>query len=68
MIKKSELLNRFKDDLRAADRLRTEWFNKIQEFRSQTAGSPYGNEVKGKSRIVSLDMVFTNPLALANFE
>ena len=56
MIKKSELLNRFKDDLKAADILRTEWFNKIQEFRSQTAGSPYGNEVKGKSRIVSLDI------------
>ena len=56
MIKKSELLNRFKDDLKAADRLRQEWFNKIQEFRSQTAGLPYGNEVKGKSRIVSLDI------------
>lgn len=56
MIKKSELLNRFKDDLKAADRLRQEWFNKIQDFRNQTAGSPYGNEVKGKSRIVSLDI------------
>ena len=56
MIKKSELLNRLKDDLKASDRLRQEWFNKIQEFRSQTAGSPYGNEVKGKSRIVSLDI------------
>ena len=56
MIKKSELLNRFKDDLKAADQLRQEWFNKIQEFRSQTAGLPYGNEVKGKSRIVSLDI------------
>lgn len=56
MIKKSELLNRFKDDLKAADRLRQEWFNKIQDFRNQTAGAPYGNEVKGKSRIVSLDI------------
>ena len=56
MIKKSELLNRLKDDLKASDRLRQEWFNKIQEFRDQTAGKPYGNEVKGKSRIVSLDI------------
>ena len=56
MIKKSDLLNRLKDDLKASDRLRQEWFNKIQDFRNQTAGSPYGNEVKGKSRIVSLDI------------
>jgi hypothetical protein len=56
MIKKSELLNRLKDDLRAADRLRTEWYNKIQDWRNETAGRPYGNEVKGKSKIVSQDI------------
>ena len=56
MIKKGELLNRLKDDLRAADRLRTEWFNKIQDWKNETAGRPYGNEVKGKSRLVSLDI------------
>ena len=56
MIKKSELLNRLKDDLRAADRLRQEWYNKIQDWRNETAGRPYGNEVKGKSKIVSQDI------------
>ena len=56
MIKKSELLNRLRDDLRAADRLRQEWFNKMQEWKNQTEGRPYGNEVKGKSRLVSMDI------------
>lgn len=56
MVKKSDLLNRLKDDLRAADRLRQEWYNKIQDWRNETAGREYGNEVKGKSRIVSKDI------------
>ena len=56
MIKKSELLNRLRDDLRASDRLRQEWFNKMQEWKNQTEGRPYGNEVKGKSRLVSMDI------------
>ena len=56
MIKKSELLNRLKDDLRASDRLRQEWFNKMQEWKNQTEGRPYGNEVKGKSKLVSMDI------------
>lgn len=55
-IKKSELLARLKDDLRAADRLRQEWYNKIQDWRNETAGKEYGNEVKGKSKIVSKDI------------
>lgn len=56
MIKKSELLNRLRDDLKAADRLRQEWYNKIHDWRNETAGREYGNEVKGKSRIVSKDI------------
>lgn len=56
MVKKSDLLNRLKDDLRAADRLRQEWYNKIQDWRNETSGREYGNEVKGKSRIVSKDI------------
>ena len=55
-IKKSELLSRLKEDLRAADRLRQEWFNKITEYRNETTGNAYGNEVKGKSKIVSKDI------------
>ena len=55
-VKKNELLNKLRDDLKAADRLRQEWFNKIQDYRNETQGKPYGNEVKGKSKIVSQDI------------
>ena len=55
-IKKSELLSALKADLKASDTLRLEWFNKIAEWRNETVGREYGNEVKGKSRIVSKDI------------
>lgn len=55
-VKKNELLSRLKDDLKAADRLRQEWFNKIQDYRNESEGRPYGNETKGKSKIVSKDI------------
>ena len=55
-VKKNELLSKLKDDLKASDRLRQEWFNKIQDYRNETQGRPYGNEVKGKSKIVSQDI------------
>lgn len=55
-IKKSELLSALKADLKASDTLRTEWFNKIAEWKNETVGREYGNEVKGKSRIVSKDI------------
>lgn len=55
-INKSELLNKLKSDMKAADILRLEWFNKISDYRNQTFGRPYGNEVKGKSQIVSQDI------------
>ena len=55
-INKSELLNKLKADMKSADILRLEWFNKISDYRNQTYGKPYGNEVKGKSQIVSQDI------------
>ena len=55
-INKSELLNKLKSDMKAADILRLEWFNKISDYRNQTFGRLYGNEVKGKSQIVSQDI------------
>lgn len=55
-VNKSELLSKLKADLNAANTLRQEWFNKISEWRNETAGMPYGNEVKGKSKIVSKDI------------
>ena len=42
--------------MKAADILRLEWFNKISDYRNQTFGRPYGNEIKGKSQIVSQDI------------
>lgn len=55
-VSKSDLLNKLRADMKAADVLRTEWFNKISQWRNETAGMPYGNEVKGKSKIVSQDI------------
>ena len=55
-INKSELLSKLKADMKSADLLRLEWFNKISDYRNQTYGKPYGNEVKGKSQIVSQDI------------
>lgn len=55
-VKKSELLTALKADLNAANILRQEWFNKIADWRNETTGREYGNEVKGKSRIVSKDI------------
>ena len=55
-IKKSELLSALKADLKSADILRTEWFNNISAWRNESVGKEYGNEVKGKSRLVSKDI------------
>ena len=55
-INKSELLSKLKADMTAADKLRLEWFNKMSTWRNETEGKPYGNEVKGKSQIVSQDV------------
>lgn len=55
-INKSQILTALKADLKAADVLRLEWFNKISDWRNETNGQPYGNEVNGKSKIVSKDV------------
>ena len=55
-IKKGELLTALKADLKASDIMRSEWFSKMQEWKNETSGMPYGNEVKGKSKIVSQDV------------
>jgi len=55
-INKQELLDAFKADLNAANILRTEWFNKMSDWRNETNGMPYGNEEAGKSKIVSKDI------------
>jgi len=55
-INKKQILDALKADLKASDQMRLEWFNKIQEWKSETQGAPYGNEVNGRSKIVSRDI------------
>ena len=55
-INKSEILKNLKADMKEAERLQREWFIKREEWSSQTKGAPYGNEVDGKSKIVSKDI------------
>lgn len=53
---KDKVLAALKADLKSADTLRQEVEGKVTDWRSQYDGDPYGNEVKGKSAIVSRDI------------
>ena len=55
-IKKVELLNALKADLKAADILKKEQDALIAKWKAEYNGDPYGNEKKGKSAIVSRDI------------
>jgi len=55
-IKTSEILQGLKADLKAAETLRKELDGKIDQWKREYNGEPYGNEVKGKSKIVSRDI------------
>ena len=55
-INKAELLSALKSDLKAASILKKDMDSKIFEWRREYHGEPYGNEVKGKSAIVSRDI------------
>lgn len=55
-IKKAELLNALKADLKAAEVLKNEQDVTISKWRAEYNGDPYGNESKGKSAIVSRDI------------
>lgn len=55
-IKKSELLQALKADLREAERMQKDWFIKRETWLSETYGNQYGNEEEGKSKIVSKDI------------
>jgi len=53
---KAQLLKAFKGDLKSADTLRLEAVAKRDDWRDQYNGELYGNEVDGKSKIVSRDI------------
>ena len=56
-IDKQKILHDLKADFKAADTLQKEWRTKREEYISETYAKPYGNEVDGKSRIVSKDIL-----------
>jgi len=53
---KVKILKDLKEDMRSADTLRLEMVGKIECWRKEYKGEPYGNEQKGKSEIVSRDI------------
>ena len=55
-IKKSELLEALKSDLKASEILKRDQDIKIDGWKRAYEGAPYGNEVDGKSKIVSRDI------------
>jgi hypothetical protein len=55
-IKKAELLSALKADLKAADLLKKDQDALIGKWKAEYNGEPYGNEQKGKSKIVSRDI------------
>lgn len=55
-INKQELLQALKADMREAERMQKDWFIKRETWLSETYGNEYGNEVDGKSKIVSKDI------------
>lgn len=55
-INKREILKSLKADMKAAETAQKEWTGKIEAWRQETLGLPYGNEERGKSTIVSKDI------------
>ena len=55
-INKGKLLNALKADMKAAEQLRNDQDGRIQTWKDEYNGKPYGNEQKGKSQIVTRDI------------
>lgn len=55
-LNKAQILKALKADLKSADVLQKDTIAKIEEWRREFNGEKYGNEVKGKSQIVSKDI------------
>jgi len=53
---KKDILTTFKNDLKSADSLRLETVDKVEKWKAQYNGDPYGNEEKGRSALVSRDI------------
>ena len=55
-IQTNKILQALKRDLKASDTLRVDWLGKIDQWKKEAQGLPYGNEIDGKSKIVSNDI------------
>ena len=55
-INKADLLAALKADFRSSETMQKSWLGKRSQWVNETYGNPYGNEVKGKSAIVSKDI------------
>jgi hypothetical protein len=55
-MKQTDLLKAFKADLKASEVLKNEQDVRIKEWKNAYDGKPYGNEVDGRSKIVSRDI------------
>lgn len=55
-INKADLLAALKADFKASETMQKSWLGKRSQWVNETYGNPYGNEVKGKSAIVSKDI------------
>ena len=55
-VDKSRLLQSLKKDLTASQHIKKQWDVKRLEWSKQYNADPYGNEVEGKSKIVSADI------------
>jgi hypothetical protein len=56
MMDKVKVLATLKDDMLSADSLRLETVAKVETWKKEYNGEPYGNEQTGKSKIVSRDI------------
>lgn len=55
-VNKKEILDALIEDFRSSESYQHEWQAKREKWKREAAGAEYGNEVEGKSRIVSKDI------------
>ena len=55
-VNKKKILKALMDDFRSSESHQQDWTAQRTEWANQALGEPYGNEVEGKSRIVSKDI------------
>ncbi len=54
---KKQALSDFKKDFNSAENSKSQIMEKIREWRNTYNGEPYGNEVDGRSKMISRDII-----------